>query len=145
MPYFYVDIETTGLDRRRDKITELAFAIEGAGIPPISRNFTNPKSIRSDLLSALHEINIRPLRIVEYSTRFDSGFIKRLLGIDFSAWFSSRPVDVLKKAREKLPGGSHCLLSTARRLGIPVDESKLHHAEYDKNLLIEISKKLRCT
>lgn len=63
----------------------------------------------------------------------------------FGSWFWSDSHDAMVLASYKLMGVRHTMenfkqSTVAKQLGIKVDETKLHDAEYDVNLLIQIYK-----
>lgn len=65
----------------------------------------------------------------------------------FGSWFWSSPIDVMILAGEFLKKERHLMndfkqSTVARYLEIEVDETKLHDAEYDVNLMIQIYKKV---
>lgn len=65
----------------------------------------------------------------------------------FGSWFWSSPIDVMILAGEFLKHERPLMIdfkqsTVARYLGIDVDETKLHDAEYDVNLMIQIYKKV---
>lgn len=85
-------------------------------------------------------------KIVEHSRngKFDIEFIKnewngQFNRLHFSRIFHPTAVntrDLVEKIRPNLK--SYKLVECARALGIPVDESKLHGAPYDRDLLIQV-------
>jgi DNA polymerase III epsilon subunit-like protein len=85
-----------------------------------------------------------PLSIVEYGNKFDYRFLesfhKEAVGErDFNLNFRKQSINVLSLAKKKLPGlKSYKLKDVARRLGIPVDDKKLHGAAYDRDLMMGI-------
>lgn len=85
-------------------------------------------------------------KIVEHSRngKFDIEFIKnewndRFERLPFSRIFHPTAINTRDLVKKKLPNlESYTLLNCARALGIPVDESKLHGAAYDRDLLIQV-------
>lgn len=66
----------------------------------------------------------------------------------FGSWFWSDTHDAMVLASRYLMGDRHKMINfkqstVAKQLGIEVDETKLHDAEYDVNLLIQIYKKVK--
>lgn len=63
----------------------------------------------------------------------------------FGSWFWSSTIDVMVLAAEHLKNERHLMIdfkqsTVAKYLGIEVDETRLHDAEYDTDLLIQIYK-----
>jgi len=82
---------------------------------------------------------------------FDNGFLRAMFERNynkyFGSYFWSSPLDVFVYASFKLRSVRHLMEdfkqgTVAKALGIEVDDSKLHDASYDLNILIEIYKKL---
>lgn len=82
---------------------------------------------------------------------FDNAFFRAFFvqNMDnyFGSYFWSSPIDAMVLAAQKLINERHLMIdfkqsTVARYLGIEVDETKLHDAEYDVNLMIQIYKKV---
>jgi DNA polymerase III epsilon subunit-like protein len=101
-----------------------------------------------DLRSAIQQKIQNPkLKIVEYGNRFDYRFLEsmlsnhgsKLMNVNPLRYFDQQSINVLSLAKKKLPGlKSYKLKDVARRLGVPVDESRLHSAAYDRDLMIRV-------
>lgn len=66
----------------------------------------------------------------------------------FGSWFWSSSIDVMVLASQKLISQRHEMIdfkqsTVAKFLSIEVDDSKLHDAEYDVNLMIQIYNKVK--
>lgn len=83
-------------------------------------------------------------KLVEYGNGFDYRFLESSWNskhppYPFTHLFNKDSINVLSMAKKKLPGlKSYKLKEVARRLGIPVIESKLHAAGYDRDLMMGI-------
>lgn len=82
---------------------------------------------------------------------FDNNFFRAFFVQNFDnyfgSWFWSSHLDAMVLAGQKLMNVRADMIdfkqaTVAKQLGIEVDESKLHDAEYDVNLLIQIYKKV---
>lgn len=92
------------------------------------------------------------LTIVEHSRngKFDIEFIRLFLlnytatmGGIFNRYFHPTAINTRDIAKKRLPNlKSYKLVEIAKHLKITVDESKLHGAHYDKELLIEVYRRL---
>ena len=171
---FFYDLETTGVDHRRNGIHQLAGCIEIDGEIVESFNFKaapNPKAIiEKEALKVggvtLEQIQaydpmdkvFRKLKVllskycdpydksdkmylVGYnSAHFDDSFLRAWFTQNgdsyFGSWFHTGSLDVMVLASQYLIERRHVmpnfkLMSVAREVGISIDESKLHDADYD--------------
>lgn len=85
------------------------------------------------------------------SASFDNAFFRAFFVQNgdnyFGSWFWSCPIDVMVLAGQHLMNDRHKMIdfkqgTVAKWLGIEVDESKLHDAEYDINICRQIYKKV---
>lgn len=83
--------------------------------------------------------------------RFDIPFLQEFFNRHndkyMNSWFWTNPLDCYLLASYKLKGKRHLMsdfkqMTVAKELGIEVDESKLHDAEYDVSILMEIYNRL---
>lgn len=80
-----------------------------------------------------------------FDNAFFRAFFVQSLDNYFGSWFWSSTIDVMVIAAEHLKYERHLMIdfkqsTVAKYLGIEVDETKLHDAEYDTDLLIQIYK-----
>lgn len=89
---------------------------------------------------------------VAYNAHFDNAFMRAFFAQTgdnyFGSYFWSSNIDVMVLAAERLKGIRHTmenfkLMTVARELGIEIDESKLHDAQYDIHITREIYLKLQ--
>lgn len=78
-----------------------------------------------------------------FDNQFFRAFFVQNLDNYFGSYFWSSSIDVMVLASQKLINERHLMIdfkqsTVAKYLGIEVDETKLHDAEYDVNLLIQI-------
>jgi len=129
-----------------DNISEKALAVNGWTVEKLR---ALPERSQFHKLFRSIPLFSPPLTIVEYSNKFDYKFLKAFhketVGErDFNLNFKKQSINVLSLAKKKLPGlKSHSLKSVARHLGIPADDSKLHGAGYDRDLLMHVYHKLK--
>lgn len=85
------------------------------------------------------------------SASFDNQFLRAwfVQNLDnyFGSWFWSCPIDAMVLAGQKLMNERHLMPNfqqgtVAKHLGIEVDESRLHDAVYDVEIMIQIYKKV---
>jgi DNA polymerase-3 subunit epsilon len=156
------DLETTGLDPRRDRIVEIGAvkfdrqgligrfsALINPGIPmPVEASRVN--GITDALLKGKPYIDqvfpdflrfIGDTVLAAHNAPFDAGFINEKLRADSGESLPNRLVDTLAYARERFPGrNSYKLQNLAASLGIASGE--VHRAEEDARICMEIF--IRC-
>jgi DNA polymerase-3 subunit epsilon len=158
VPFAAFDLETTGLDSRRDRIVEIGAlkfdrrglvsrfsALIDPGIPmPVEASGVN--GITDALLKgkpSIHQIFpdflrfIKDTILVAHNAPFDTGFINEKLRADSGESLPNRLVDTLVYARERFPRrDTYKLQHLAASLGIASGEA--HRAEEDARLCMEI-------
>lgn len=95
-----------------------------------------------------NHVGFAKFKIIEYGNNFDSRFLKTFCDsqnwsskehMKHESFFQKKSINVLSLAKKKLPGlKSYKLKDVARRLGIPVDDRKLHGAAYDRDLMMGV-------
>lgn len=156
------DTETTGLDKKGDRIIEIG-AIELDNRFPSGRTFhvyINPqgRQVHPDAL-AVHGISNADLedkpvfaaivedfltftegaRLVAHNAGFDMGFINaELARLDMAAIDPVRVIDSLALARRKHPMGPNSLDALCKRFGIDNSRRTKHGALLDSELLAEV-------
>lgn len=187
MKLFYFDLETTGLDPKKNAIHQIAGEIEidgktvekfnwrvrphdGAVIEEEALAFagvTREKIMgyakTEDVFEELEYLLIRhgnsndkqdKFHLVGYNNCFfDNQFLRAFfmrnsqMYLHFGSWFWSDSIDVMALASNYLKSERHemqnfQLKTVAMHLGVEVDDSKLHDAEYDIYLTKKIYEKI---
>ena len=171
---FFYDLETTGVDHRRNGIHQLAGCIEIDGEIVENFNFKvapNPKAIIEEEALKVGGVTLEQIQAYEamdkvfrkfkvllskYCDPYDKSDKMYLVGFNnahfddnflrawftqngdsyFGSWFHAGSLDVMVLASQYLIERRHNmpnfkLMSVAREVGISIDESKLHDANYD--------------
>ncbi|MBV8466085.1 MAG: ethanolamine utilization protein [Burkholderiales bacterium] len=161
-PFVFVDLETTGANAERDRITEVGIVEwdgnearewsmlvnPGTPIPPfitkltgISDDMVRDAPSFAELAPALFE-RLRGRVFAAHNARFDYGFLKhefKRAGIDFRA----RTVCTVKLSKRLFPGEyKHNLDSVAARNGLLADGDR-HRALTDARLIYQFLVKMR--
>ena len=171
---FFYDLETTGVDHRRNGIHQLSGCIEIDGEIVESFDFKvapNPKAIIEEEALKVGGVTLEQIQgypemgqvfrkfkvlLSKYCDPYDKSDKMYLVGFNnahfddsflrawftqngdsyFGSWFHAGSLDVMVLAsqylierRHKMPNFK--LSSVAREVGIVIDESKLHDADYD--------------
>lgn len=157
MKQIFIDLETTGLDCKKDVITEISCIYKKNGKIVSRFTQTTRKNLEKNFVDYLDSIISKydakdKAYFLAYNARFDSDFMhaffREIPGSNFGNYFYHTPIDILGLASYKfmLNGtipSSFKLMDVARELGIKVNENKLPKAEYDINITNEVYKKLR--
>ena len=171
---FFYDLETTGVDHRRNGIHQLAGLIEIDGEIVKSFNFKvapNPKAIIEEEALKVGGVTLEQIQaydvmdkvfrkfkvllskycdpydksdkmyLVGYNNaHFDDNFLRAWFTQNgdyyFGSWFHAGSLDVMVLASQYLIERRHAmpnfkLMNVAKEVGISIDESKLHDANYD--------------
>jgi DNA polymerase-3 subunit epsilon len=161
-PFVFVDLETTGANAQRDRITEVGI-VEWDGehmrewsslvnpetaIPPFIQQLTGINDAMvadAPTFAALAESLLPRLAgriFVAHNARFDYGFLKhefKRVGVDFRA----RVVCTVKLSKKLFPGEyKHNLDAVAARNGLSADGDR-HRALTDARLIYQFLAKLR--
>jgi len=171
---FFYDLETTGVDHRRNGIHQLAGCIEIDGEIVESFNFNaapNPKAIIEEEALKVGGVTLEQIQAYEAmdkvfrkfkvllskycdpydksdkmylvgfnNAHFDDNFLRAWFAQNgdsyFGSWFHAGSLDVMVLASQYLIERRHImpnfkLMSVAAEVGISIDESKLHDANYD--------------
>jgi len=179
---FFYDLETTGLDPRRNAVHHISGAIEVDGnitdivdlrFQPNAKAIVDPDALAVCNLT-LEELQSRTMDMAEayaqlrrillkyvdpydkankihlagYNNRnFDDVFLRAFFEQNgdkfFGSFFWSDSIDVMVLASDYLAEERHIMPSfklktVARHLGIVVEEAKLHDAQYDIELTMQI-------
>jgi len=155
------DLETTGLNNRKDRIVELGAIKFSNGNACDNMNFLiNPEIPIPPIASSIHGIYEKDVRnkplieeilpeflsfidgtvLVAHNASFDVGFIKKALGRAGLPIPEIRVLDTIKLAKKAWPGRkSYSQLNLAKFLSIEVQNA--HRAEDDCRVCLEILKK----
>ena len=133
-------------------------ALEVSGITmEMLENFPSPVDVHLEFVDLLsHHVDkynkADKLIFTAYNARFDEDFMRRwfynAVGPKnyFGSWFFTPNLDVMQLAvrtllfkRHELPDFKQS--TVAQALGIPVDESRLHEAQYDIEIMMNIFRK----
>lgn len=82
-----------------------------------------------------------------FDNQFFRAFFVQNLDNYFGSYFWSSSIDIMVLASQKLMNERHLMLNfqqstVAKHLGIQVDDSRLHEAQYDVEIMIQIYKQL---
>ena len=171
---FFYDLETTGVDPRRNGIHQIAGCIEIDGEIVESFNFKvapNPKAVNEEEALKVGGVTLEQIQgypemgqvfrkfkvlLSKYCDPYDKSDKMYLVGFNnahfddnflrawfaqngdsyFGSWFHAGSLDVMVLASQYLIERRHTmpnfkLMSVAREVGISIDASKLHDANYD--------------
>ena len=171
---FFYDLETTGVDHRRNGIHQIAGCIEIDDEIVESFNFKvapNPKAIIEEEALKVGGVTLEQIQdyeamdkvfrkfkvllskycdpydksdkmyLVGYNNaHFDDNFLRAWFTLNgdgyFGSWFHAGSLDVMVLASQYLIERCHNmpnfkLMSVAKEVGIAIDESNLHDANYD--------------
>lgn len=155
--YVIFDLETTGLSARYDRIIEFGATKYTHGQEYDKRDFfINPNRKLRDLI--MKKTNItqemvdggKPIKealqeildyfgdavIIDHNAGFDIGFLNEALKNNGLPQIKNSIIDTLPWSRYMFPKQrSHTLEAVARTLGIEYDETKVHRAIYDAEVL----------
>ena len=155
------DLETTGLNNRKDRIVELgAIKFSGGEVCDHMNFLINPEIPIPSIASSIHGIYEKDVRdkplideilprfmdfingsvLVAHNASFDVGFIKKALGRAGMVVPEIRVLDTIKLAKKVWPGRkSYSQPNLAKFLSIKVVNA--HRAEDDCRVCLEILKK----
>lgn len=155
--YVVFDLETTGLSARYDRIIEFGATKYSRGQEYDKRDFfINPNRKLRDIIK--NKTNItqemvdggKPIKealqeileyfgdsiIIDHNASFDIGFLNEALKNNGLPQIKNPIIDTLPWSRYMFPDQrSHTLEAVARTLGIEYDETKVHRAIYDAEVL----------
>lgn len=156
--YFVLDVETTGLDRKNDKIVEIAWQEYDNGVKlseyttlvnpemHISMSATKVNNIHDyDVIDAPKYADINNLvyktlvdkTVIGHNIQFDLAFIKRMMG---SVEGRIVYIDTVTLSKKVFPGlNSYKLQDLCKSLNLPVESS--HRALNDVSATYELFKK----
>lgn len=177
---FFYDVETTGVNWRRNSIHQLAAWIEVDSVVVEKLNLFIKPHEKADIEDrALATSNVTKEQIMQYpsmepqfmvlkttlakyvdaydkkdkfffvgfkNASFDDDFLKKyfeLMGSQFFFYFFPSSIDVSVLAAQYLINTRHSMPSfklhrVAKTLGIEVDDTRLHEADYDLQLMREV-------
>lgn len=154
MKYFFYDLETTGLNPMKDKIHQIGAIIYSKGkvLEKVNIKFGSEEYAFKQLIKILDKYIDRynkddKFHLSGWNVGFDNGFFRRFFEKQnnkyFGSYFWSDSIDVMSLASNHLRNRRHTmenfkLGTVAKKLGISVDDNKLHDALYD----IEITRKI---
>jgi DNA polymerase-3 subunit epsilon len=155
MKQIFIDLETTGLNPKQDKIKQLAYIYRVNGKIIKKGNFKNNiyKSFINDLDQFVNKYNKKDkIYLIAYNAKFDSEFLRQLFlnnGNEFfGSYFYNPEICVMNLAAYKLMQKKrhpeNFKLSTlCKYFKIKVSEDNLHDALYDITLTKDLFNKLR--
>ena len=163
---YVLDIETTGLDVREDRVTEIAIVELINKIPTkrVFHTYINPERLQNkiakqitglcdtflakqktfaqiaqDLITFLN----KDYYIVAHNAMFDWKFLNMELSKCSNYQISKdQVIDSLEIARELFPNQKNSLDALCKRFAINLDEREFHGALIDTNLLVKVYLKL---
>jgi DNA polymerase III epsilon subunit family exonuclease len=155
------DLETTGLNNRKDRIVELgAIKLSNGAIAGHMNYLIDPQIPIPALVSSIHGIYdedvqgkptidvvlpeflemIKGSVLVAHNASFDVGFVKKALGRIESEIPSIRVLDTIKLAKKAWPGRTSYSQQNLAAF-LEIDVLKAHRAEDDARVCLEILKK----
>lgn len=170
--FIAIDTETTGLSPHYDELIEFGWHTiesdrkkESVFVTVDKGSFLiNNPYVKHNWSSQINKITVEQIRkegknytdslnkivellsnkvIVVYNAQFDVSFINRALVRDGKVRIDSPVIDVLQLARLiQHKKRSYSLENVSKRLGVKLDQTKLHGAFYDSYLLSEVFKKI---
>lgn len=157
MKVIILDTETTGLNPETDRIHELAGFIR---IDRKVKEVFNLKGKESDIYQKFVKILDKHIDkydkkdksiMVGYNVNFDSDFIREMFKRNdnkfYGSYFFSPALDILQMAvvyfLNKPRPENFKLVTICKKLGIKINESKLHTAMYDATITKELYNILR--
>lgn len=161
--YIFVDTETTGIDRNKERLLEVA-CIEVVKRVPTGlqlHQYINPEQEVSEGAYRVHGISYDKVKhepkfaevaeqiiemlqgrvFVAHNAPFDMGFLNvefKRAGFDFQIGRDVEVLDTLKLAKEIYPGQKNSLDALCTRLSIDRSSRVLHGALLDTQLLIQV-------
>ena len=161
--YIFVDTETTGIDRNKERLLEVA-CIEVVDRVPTGlqlHQYINPEQEVTEGAFRVHGISWDKVKsepkfaevaksiidmlkgriFVAHNAPFDMGFLNvefKRAGFDFQIGRDVEVLDTLKLAKEIYPGQKNSLDALCTRLSIDRSSRVLHGALLDTQLLVQV-------
>lgn len=158
MKLCFIDIETTGLDHKSDKIWQIAGCIRING--KIKKRFDfkttysepDEKKLYHLLVNVLNKYVNKfdkndKMHFIAYNSRFDENFIRELFVRNgdkfYGSYFFTPSIDIMQMAAiyfmlQRKTLENFKLSTVCKAIGINIDENRLHDGAYD----IEVSRNL---
>lgn len=162
MKLCFLDIETTGLDHKKNRIWQIAGVIRINGKIKERFNIENKKyesDVYHNFVSGVLRNNVNrfdkndKMFFIAYNSRFDENFIRSMFDRNnnkfYGSYFYNPSIDVmqmgatyfLKRPKIKRPDNFK-LMTLSEYFGIKVKEDKLHDASYDAEITRALYNKL---
>lgn len=153
----FIDLETTGLDSKKDRILQIAGIVKIDGKIKEKFNFKSKKSVFLKNLCDVLDKHIDPYNkndkayLVGWNSKFDSDFLHQAFKLysksSFGNYMHHMSIDIqqlcaYKFMKKGIVPRSFKLEDIARYFKIPCSSKKFHDAMYDINITNEIYKKL---
>lgn len=161
MKICFIDIETTGLDEKKDTIWQIAGCIRENGRIKQKFNLINKKNEKDLYFKFIKILNKSvnkfdkkdKLYFTAYNAGFDNKFIRRLFETNnnkfYGSYFFNPHICILqmvarylmKKGVNKRPENFK-LSTVCKYFKIPINEKKLHDGNYDVTIMKKLYNKL---
>jgi len=155
-----IDVETTGVDERKDRIVEIA-GIEVIDFKRTGREFhefVNPGMTMTDEVIAIHKITNEFLKdkpsmrtvmprfldfigdadLVAHNAPFDMGMLNSELRRLGRQSLPNRSIDTLTEARIRVRASRLNLRALCERFGLDAGNKQFHNAMFDTNMLVDL-------